>query len=1142
MSPTLLVTLLTAAPAWAWPAEADWAALTQGGVEIVDPTLDAAGAPQRVDLVGSGTDAALYWWTDGVDLFLRMRLNADPGSSPQPLNTDNFGFLIDTDGDRTDYELSVLTWAQGSTLQIHGNAGGIGWTDSPAPTASTVYASPFNAEQYARISASGAGTAGASGDEDWFLDLRVAWADLAAAGGIDAMTGLSIAAATEFDNATSFSFSTDLAGGDNGGSVTLDDGLSDTVYVDRDGDGLTDFEEADLGTDPELEDTDGDGVSDADELADGTDPTEADTDGDGLTDGEEADLGTDPTEEDSDGDGATDGEEVEGGTDPMEEDSDGDGILDGDELDCGGDDADDRDGDGIPDADELALGDSDEDGDADWCDDDDDGDGIPTSTEGTIDTDEDGDPDYLDLDSDDDEASDREEGVEDQDCDGTPNYVDAEDEDGPCGDPDQDGLTNAEEEDCGTDPNDPDTDGDGILDGDESCEDDSDGDGVVDALDDTDDDGDGGGLDPVAGGLSGFTGGDFTGGSCSSLPGAALLGPALLAALAAGRRRRRRSSPAGLVATGAAATLASPALAQELNADRLRPSIGQDTLLVTDDSEVGAPGPGGTLLFAYADDPLVYRFDDGREEIPILERVGTLRAMPWWAFGPARIGLDLPFHLATEGYGLDEVSGKALGDIGVDGRVRLLDRTDGGLGLAGQARLDLPTGAGRAWLGEPGAGVHVQANATWGQDIVLAANLGARLGARDTLDTLQVGNVLTFGAGGWVPVGERLGGSLELFGERYLGSPDAAGNTRLEWLADTRFAATEQLSVNLGGGTGLSRGAGAPDFRVLAGVTWVPRAEERAPAPTTSAAKDASIVNDKAPGARLARLHFVTDDGASLSQVQLTLDEGPEVGRYASPDGGRMGLWLQPGSYQATVEVPGYLPVSLGFVVPPDHGVDKRIQLTASARSCGLAFEITDLDRTPVAARIRSLDGSVDLQADPSTGVATTTLAEGTNLELVVGAPGHSSDHRAVSCTPGADGRLPDLALSITLPAPRARVDGARIRIEDKIHFELDSTTIRPASRGVLDDVAAVLAANPKLGRVEIQGHTDVQGDAEHNLQLSQARAEAVRDYLVSRGVDAGRLVARGLGESQPVRMGSGPDDHEANRRVEFHIQAQRPQ
>jgi hypothetical protein len=79
-------------------------------------------------------------------------------------------------------------------------------------------------------------------------------------------------------------------------------------------------------------DTDGDGLTDGDEADAGTDPDNADTDGDGIEDGYEVLYGTDPLDEDTDGDGSEDGEEIENGTNPLDEDTDGDGTLDGDEA------------------------------------------------------------------------------------------------------------------------------------------------------------------------------------------------------------------------------------------------------------------------------------------------------------------------------------------------------------------------------------------------------------------------------------------------------------------------------------------------------------------------------------------------------------------------------------------------------------------------------------------------------------------------------------------------------------------------------------------------------------------------------------------------------------------------------------------
>jgi len=88
------------------------------------------------------------------------------------------------------------------------------------------------------------------------------------------------------------------------------------VGCDSDGDGLTNAEEEDLGTDPKLADTDGDGIDDPDEIDLGTDPTMADTDEDGLEDGAEGDAGTDPLVADTDADGFLDGDEVTAGTNP----------------------------------------------------------------------------------------------------------------------------------------------------------------------------------------------------------------------------------------------------------------------------------------------------------------------------------------------------------------------------------------------------------------------------------------------------------------------------------------------------------------------------------------------------------------------------------------------------------------------------------------------------------------------------------------------------------------------------------------------------------------------------------------------------------------------------------------------------------
>lgn len=127
-------------------------------------------------------------------------------------------------------------------------------------------------------------------------------------------------------------FNTVCAGSPCAGMEGLEKKQILALFGDTDGDGLSDIDEAALGTDPLNPDTDGDGLSDGDELRRGTNPLNPDTDGDGLTDGDEVARGTDPLNPDTDGDGLRDGDEVARGTDPLNPDTDGDGVGDGAEV------------------------------------------------------------------------------------------------------------------------------------------------------------------------------------------------------------------------------------------------------------------------------------------------------------------------------------------------------------------------------------------------------------------------------------------------------------------------------------------------------------------------------------------------------------------------------------------------------------------------------------------------------------------------------------------------------------------------------------------------------------------------------------------------------------------------------------------
>jgi len=103
------------------------------------------------------------------------------------------------------------------------------------------------------------------------------------------------------------------------------------------------------------------------------------------------------------------------------------------------------------------------------------------------------------------------------------------------------------------------------------------------------------------------------------------------------------------------------------------------------------------------------------------------------------------------------------------------------------------------------------------------------------------------------------------------------------------------------------------------------------------------------------------------------------------------------------------------------------------------------------------------------------------------------------------------------------------------IAFETGKATIKPTSFPTLDAAAKVLSDYAAL-RVEISGHTDSTGTAERNLQLSQERANAVKIYLVGRGIAPERIETRGAGPNEPVADNATPEGRTKNRRIEFKL------
>ena len=130
---------------------------------------------------------------------------------------------------------------------------------------------------------------------------------------------------------------------------------------------------------------------------------------------------------------------------------------------------------------------------------------------------------------------------------------------------------------------------------------------------------------------------------------------------------------------------------------------------------------------------------------------------------------------------------------------------------------------------------------------------------------------------------------------------------------------------------------------------------------------------------------------------------------------------------------------------------------------------------------------------------------------------------------------VPGPAYNSGCPEVKREVKNLLKKAMQGIQFETGKATIKKASYPLLDQIAATFIENPSF-IVEVQGHTDNVGKAASNKKLSQKRAEAVRDYLVQKGVNADNFTAVGYGDEKPIADNSTAAGRKENRRVEFQI------
>ena len=205
-------------------------------------------------------------------------------------------------------------------------------------------------------------------------------------------------------------------------------------------------------------------------------------------------------------------------------------------------------------------------------------------------------------------------------------------------------------------------------------------------------------------------------------------------------------------------------------------------------------------------------------------------------------------------------------------------------------------------------------------------------------------------------------------------------------------------------------------------------------------------------------------------------------------------------------------------------------RVTASGQWITLTGEAPNADRAAKAVTLIRLSEAPTFlgRARPVTRIIdrTTLAAPSSTAELPASDPAPTENNDAATA-------------AIVTPPAQTRIEACdrafrELLLESKIEFASGSARISPSSAGLLNDLARAVTGCEL--RVTIEGHTDSTGSAGLNERLSLARAQAVRDALVIRGVSTELLIARGFGEAQPIASNDTPEGRELNRRIEFNV------
>jgi len=529
------------------------------------------------------------------------------------------------------------------------------------------------------------------------------------------------------------------------------------------------------------------------------------------------------------------------------------------------------------------------------------------------------------------------------------------------------------------------------------------------------------------------------------------------------------------------------------NTETFRPSPHASDLFATITSDVpDAWSWTAALWLSYGNEPLV--FVDLAEVAPdfaaiehqlALHATGALAFTDWLS-----VGLEVPLFLVNDGDDAGfapttPIPSSTLGDIRLSAKVGIVRRAGDadGFGLALELPVGLPTGAQNAFVSDGFAFAPALALDVRFDRLRVALNLGARLRSSETLALgTDIGNEALFRVAASFDL---VPATLTLLGEVQGASHnfELSNNTYIEGLLGGRLTFASGLLLTLAGGRGFASGYGSTAAKVVAQLGWSP------PPPPI----------------------IVDSDGDGLfDDVDACIREPEDKDGFDDDDG------------------------------CPDPDNDGDGVLDADDRCSALNEDIDgfedddgcadpDNDRDGIPDLVDGPDGALSPGSAILAGACRNIAEDFDKWQDEDGCPEPDNDGDGILDANDNCANDPTNACGIL-------VNPCEIVVDQTIYFAYDEATILPQSFAILDAVAGLLQTRDAIKLIEVQGHTDSEGDNGYNLALSQRRAESVVAYFGGKSIAASRFVAKGYGETQPLAKNSSADGRAKNRRVQFII------